>query len=344
MQLYINSRGTYVHVKDEIFEIWIRKPKEDPVKKHFSPLKITSFILTYGSAISSDAVILALKHNIDILYTDSSGMPLGRVWHGKPGSTAKIRKNQLLASVGEKGLEVSKKWISRKINNQVEYLKDLKKHRQPLYDWFDERIKRLKEIDQSVLSVTGKSANEAAPTLRGYEGTAGRIYFDTLSNILPEKHKFEGRSSRPAKDSFNAFLNYAYGILYGRVEKCLVIAGLDPYTGFFHRDDYNMTSFVYDFIEPYRIIAERVVFGLFTAKKVKNDHIEPVANGYKLNQSGKELLIPAFTKYFEEQKVRYRGRSLSRFHGMQLDAHEFAQFLIKDKELKDNQLNEIMEL
>jgi CRISPR-associated endonuclease Cas1 len=71
---------------------------------------------------------------------------------------------------------------------------------------------------------------------------------------------FKGRSSRPAEDPFNAFLNYAYGVLYSRVEKALIIAGVDPFVGFMHRDDYNMKSMVFDFIEPYRIYAEETVF------------------------------------------------------------------------------------
>jgi len=32
MQLYINTYGTYVHIKDEMFEISIRK--DDKVEKH----------------------------------------------------------------------------------------------------------------------------------------------------------------------------------------------------------------------------------------------------------------------------------------------------------------------
>ena len=32
----------------------------------------------------------------------------------------------------------------------------------------------------------------------------------------------------PAKDEFNTLLNYAYGILYSKVEKACIIAGLEP--------------------------------------------------------------------------------------------------------------------
>ena len=155
------------------------------------------------------------------------------------------------------------------------------------------------------------------------------MYFEALSQSLPEKHRFPGRSSRPAHNPFNAFLNYAYGILYSNVEKSLIIAGLDPYVGFLHRDDYNQKSLVFDVIEPYRIHAERVVFRLFSGKKVNQEHVSTITNGVSLNEHGKPLLVEAFNAYFLEDKVRHKGRNLSRQHAMQLDAHRFAQELLK---------------
>ncbi|MFO7558792.1 MAG: CRISPR-associated endonuclease Cas1 [Desulfobacterales bacterium] len=56
---------------------------------------------------------------------------------------------------------------------------------------------------------------------------------------MPEKYQFSGRSRRPAKDPFNAVLNYCYGMLYSRVEKACILSGLDPFVGFLHTDNYN---------------------------------------------------------------------------------------------------------
>jgi CRISPR-associated protein Cas1 len=117
-------------------------------------------------------------------------------------------------------------------------------------------------------------------------------------------------------------------MLYGKIERTLIIAGLDPYVGFLHRDDYNQLSFVYDFIEPYRIHAETVVFRLFSAKKVNQTHTDKITNGYSLNQEGKQLLVTAFNKYVEEDTIRYRGRNQTRSNALQMDAHTFANSLI----------------
>ncbi len=329
MQLHINSYGTYVHVKDEMFEIRRKDEAGQVQKNHYAAAKVTSIIMTTGSALSTDAIRLAIRNNIDILFTEPDGEPLGRVWHSKLGSTSKIRKAQLTASLDATGVQWTKTWLLAKLENQLGFLKDLKKHREPLADYLNDKITRIEALALSIGSLEGKKVTDIADTLRGLEGTAGRLYFETMSYVLPKEYQFDGRSSRPARDPFNAFLNYAYGMLYGKVEKTLIVAGIDPYVGFLHRDDYNQLSMVYDFIEPYRINADTVVFRLFSGKKVNKAHTDVITNGHSLNKAGKELLVTAFNKYFDEDTIRYGGRNQTRSNAMQFDAHAFANSLIK---------------
>ncbi len=331
MQLYINTYGTYVHVKDEMFEIRVpvKASAKEYDKHHFSARKVSSIMLPRSVALSSDAVILALKNNVDILFVEYDGHPLGRIWHSKLGSTTRIRKMQLQASLSIEGLKWVKKWISDKIQNQIDFLKDLKKHRQAEREYLDEKISRIENLNISVSLLEGQCTKDVAETIRGLEGTAGRLYFETISYVMPIHYRFSGRSSRPARDQFNAFLNYAYGILYGRTEKCLMIAGIDPFIGFLHRDDYNQLSMVYDFIEPYRIHAETAVFRLFSSKKVKKNHTDQFKNGLSLNAEGKAMMVERFNNYFDGQTIRYRGRNQTRANAMQMDAHTFANSLIK---------------
>ncbi|MBA4411459.1 MAG: CRISPR-associated endonuclease Cas1 [Odoribacter sp.] len=327
MQLIINTYGTYVHVKDELFEVTLTKDGEKE-KHHFASQKVTSILMSKGSAISTDAVILAMKNNIDIIVFERDGMPVGRFWHSKPGSTSKIRKQQLEASLNETGVFWIKNWLTGKLDNQVEFMKRLKNHRPATADLLQEKIDAISALKTKMKDLKGTKVDEMDDTLRGLEGTAGRIYFQTLSPLLSERYQFEGRSFRPAKDPFNAFLNYSYGVLYSRVEKVLVIAGLDPYVGFMHRDDYNMKSMVFDFIEPYRIYADEVVFKLFSAKKVNDSHTDEITNGISLNTEGKNLLMQSLMQFLDEDKIRYNGRNQTRMNAMQMDAHQFANKLI----------------
>lgn len=327
MQLIINTYGTYVHVKDDLFEVTLTKDGEKQ-KHHFASQKVTSILMSKGAALSTDAIILAMKNNIDIIVFEYDGMPVGRFWHSKPGSTSKIRKQQLEASLNETGVYWIKSWLTTKIDNQMELLKRLKNHRPATADLIQEKIDVITGLKTKIKGLTGTKIDEMDNTLRGLEGTSGRIYFQILSSLLAERYQFEGRSFRPAKDPFNAFLNYAYGVLYSRVEKVLVIAGLDPYVGFMHRDDYNMKSMVFDFIEPYRTYADEVVFKLFSAKKVNDSHTDMITNGFSLNTEGKNLLMQSLMQFLEEDKIRYNGKNQNRMNAMQMDAHQFANQLI----------------
>ncbi|MBK6929459.1 MAG: CRISPR-associated endonuclease Cas1 [Saprospirales bacterium] len=328
MQLHLNSYGAYLHVKDAMFDV--RKKQDDgswsskPVAAH----KVKSIWMGRGTALSSDAVRLALQHNVDIVFLENDGMPMGRVWHSKLGSTTLIRKRQSEAALDDRGLRYVKDWLCAKLENQADFVRDLKKHRPQHGDFLADKVERIGQLREQIAGATGAVTSEVSASLQGWEGTAGRLYFETVSFVLPRPWQFAGRSNRPAKDVFNAFLNYAYGVLYARVEKTLMLAGLDPYSGFMHRDDYNHKSLVFDFIEPYRCWADKTVFTLFSGKKVNQGHAEAITGGFSLNKEGKVLLMEAYNEYLENDIIRYRGRNRTRATILLLEAHRVAQELL----------------
>jgi CRISPR-associated protein Cas1 len=56
--------------------------------------------------ITTQAIAAALENNIDIIFLDTYGDPVGRIWFAKLGSTALIRRKQLEAAEKETGLEL----------------------------------------------------------------------------------------------------------------------------------------------------------------------------------------------------------------------------------------------
>ncbi|NUM78827.1 CRISPR-associated endonuclease Cas1, partial [candidate division KSB1 bacterium] len=168
----------------------------------------------------------------------------------------------------------------------------------------------------------------AADSLRGLEGTAGRIYFEALSFVQPEQFPFHGRSRQPAKDEFNCILNYCYGVLYGLVERACMLSGLEPYLGFFHTDNYNKKSLVFDLIEPYRLWAEETTVYLFSQRQVKKEMFDKIQNGMTLNKEGKQMVIAAFNERLDAA-LRHQGRNISRRNIIQFDCQAFAQELLK---------------
>jgi CRISPR-associated protein Cas1 len=327
MQLVINTPGTFVTQKDECFRL---KQKEKVFD--ISPLKVESIVISNQAMLSTQAIVLALEHNIDIIFLDKFGDPLGRVWFSKMGSTALIRRKQLEAAEMPHGLELVMQMIRQKMENQAHFLKKLMHARPGKESRFDSAITT---IEQSLSSLTfsAEDIEGVRNRIMGLEGTAGRAYFQCISNILPEKYQFSGRSRRPAKDPFNAVLNYCYGILYSLVEKACILSGLDPYVGFLHTDNYNKKSLVFDFIEPFRIYGEQTVVYLFTGKKIKDEYYDSKDNAVSLNQKGKPVVVEAMNKHLDET-VRYRRKNVKRRHILQHEAHGLANILLADEDQK----------
>jgi len=220
--------------------------------------KVSQIMVTTSASFSTDAVKMAVDNNIDILFLDKYGNPYGRIWHTRLGSTVMIRRNQLLFSFDERGLDLAKEWIKKKFSNQIDFLEKLYKYREGKADYIKQSTETLQQSIKKIKTLEG-TVDEKRNTIMGIEGSAGRVYFDTLNKIMPGKYKFKGRSKMPAKDPFNAMLNYGYGILYSMIEKACIIAGLDPYVGFIHTDNYNKKSLVFDLIEMFRIPKKKLM-------------------------------------------------------------------------------------
>lgn len=321
MQLVINTYGSYLHKEGDCFKI-----KKDDQIFEISVKKISSILITTAAYITTDAIKMAMENNIDIIFLDEFGEPYGRVWHSRIGSTTLIRRRQIEIAENEEGLKLALSWIMKKFENQIDLLKRLRTTRTQKSAEITGYIEKLENCGKPLDNLSG-TIDEKRGTIMGIEGSGGRIYFECLSFLMPDRYKFEGRSRNPARDEFNALLNYAYGILYSKVEKACIIAGLDPYVGIIHTDNYNKKSLVFDLIENFRIWADETVVNLFASRKVRQDHFDKLENGYTLNKEGKALLIEEFTKFMDES-IRYCGRNIKRADIIQFDCHSIANRLI----------------
>jgi len=322
MQLVINTRGAFLKKEKNCFLV---KNEEKIVE--VSADKIDSILITTSATITTDAIEFAVENNIDIIFLDYHGNPFGRVWHSKLGSTTLIRRRQLEAEAADTGFYLALGWIAEKIQNQIDHLKDLKKNRPDQKDQLDISIAKIEGLHETLLAMKG-SLDSRRGSIMGVEGMASAAYFDAIAGIMPEQWKFKGRSRDPAKDAFNCLLNYGYGVLYSQVERACIIAGLDPYVGFLHTDNYNKRSFVFDLIELFRVHADRTVINLFSKKQVMPALFDPVPGGLYMNKEGKALLIAALNEMLDRE-IEYHGRNVKIRNTIQMECHRIANGLIK---------------
>ena len=322
MELILNTYGVSLNRDNEGFVI-----TSNDGRQRIPADGIKSIQVSRGAQITSDAVMLAVEREIEVIFMDRSGNSIGRVWSPRYGSISTIRKGQLNFTFTHDALLWIKEVILQKMENQQALMLLLQTEQSEQGQLVQKSINRIEDYRNKVKLLDGDVVNDVAPTLRGWEGQASRIYFSTMNEFLPEAFRFEQRSQHPAMDVANAFLNYGYGVLYGKIEGALIKAGIDPYIGVLHRDDYNRPVLVYDVIELYRIWVDYVVYTLLSQNAITDDFYSVRDDGsYWLEGLGRRVLIQSLNDYLEET-ITKGGVTRSRMTHLTFYVQELAQKL-----------------
>lgn len=319
MELILNTYGIAVNRDNNGFVI----SNADGAQR--IPIEgLTSIQIYQGVQITSDAIMLAIENEIDVVFIQK-GTPVGRVWSPKYGSISTIRKGQLNFSFSHDAVEWIKQVIIKKIENQQALIIAFNTDERVSRSVINKAVNRLEDYRTKISRLEGEIVNDVAATLRGWEGVASKIYFEALNNYLPEHLRFEQRSQHPALDISNAMLNYGYGLLYSKIEGALIRVGIDPYIGIMHRDNYNRPVLVYDIIELYRIWVDYVVYGLLVQNAMSDECYSVRDDGsYWLEPLGRRILIQSMNDYLDEV-VDYKEMSRSRGTQIQLYVQNLAQ-------------------
>lgn len=323
MLIYINTYGTSLRMSDGMLSI----KHENKINK--VPIgKINTLYLTKGVLLSTDVVYACLEQGIDLLITEKNGRPVGRLWNNRFGSISTIRKRQLDFASGPEVTVWVINQLCDKIENQADLLFCLLTLAEPHERMLNDSATKMRNIMERMWESRDDHISEAGQRLRALEGQASRIYFGCVNKHLPYRYQFEARSRHPALDMVNAMLNYSYGILYGHIESALIKAGLDPFIGFFHRDEYNRPVLTYDVIEPFRPWADWPVFHLCFNEILEESHFEIDKGAFWLYGDAKRFLIQHFTDFFEEV-IEYKGKRFSRLTHLERSAQYLAKLIGK---------------
>lgn len=216
MQLYLDSFGAFLHVKNGQFAVRTKSATE----QLFPVRDVAAILMTRGTSASTDALLFALKNDVPVLFIDeNTHFPVGQVWSGEFGSISTIRKNQAAWTRSLAGFQWVAGFLAQKIEHQRDLLRRLGETG-PASDF--EKTRQLSDRLLASLArdfaawPSGKPdfSEKTAGEFRGKEGTASRLYWQLMARLVPENWGFAGRGKRPALDPFNALLNYLYGMLY----------------------------------------------------------------------------------------------------------------------------------
>ena len=301
MDLYISTVGTKIARRKNTFLV-TKKEKSFIL----SPEKIETIILECNSSISTSAIILAMEHNISIAISDSFGNLVGHFCKLNYSKGAKLRRKQYELFVSKKGIEMARRWLVEKIENQrnhIDYLLKKRKKEFPELTLFNQALKKLNAIDLNLKNYREK--------IMGIEGSISKIYYKNISQLLDEKWKFEVREHRNAKKPYNIILNYTLGILYRLIETNIVKEGFDSALGIIHVEGEKKNSFVYDFIEKYRYLALESTFDLFNENIVRQDFFEYDDNKNRILSIKGRRTISSYFKELLKREVKFNGKYFS---------------------------------
>ncbi len=328
-QLVLSGYGLFLSKKSE--RLLIRKGKD--VIYQFPLFRLHEIVVaSKGITLSSDMLEEICVRGIRLSFLDHSGKPYAMITSPMLTATVQARREQILAFADKRSVEFSKAVVLGKIKNQERLLryfdKYLKKEAEERFKRIESLTSQLRSLWRKVPEVDGASVAEVRGSLMGVEGTAGRIYWDGVKEIIGHKVEFFGREHRGATDEVNSLLNYGYGILYSQVWGAVINAGLEPFAGFLHVDRPGKPSLVLDMVEEFRQpVIDRPV-------------IAYVNLGITIGM--KEGLLDSDTRKAIGDKVMERLLSTESYQGkqyqirsiIQMQARRLASFLRGDGEYK----------
>ena len=301
MEIVLNTFGAKLRIRNGMFLVilpdlaGLKQHREESIPVH----EVKAIVLQKSTSLSTDVVIYALENDIDIIFLNHFGHPVGRLLPSKPSSILTTWQRQLEVSRTAAGLRIARDWILEKMNFQIKFFERLAPYRKgEKLETLRRGQRALKEAFNKLhaFSINPADLKASAEAIRGIEGACQKAYWATLNQLLPAAYQFDGRSRRPGQDLFNAYLNYAYGILYRYIESALFRAGLHPYIGFMHADQYQRPNLVFDFIEPNRVWVDHLVFKIFSAKDaLQKQVLELMDGGVWLGKEGTTAIATAFS-------------------------------------------------
>lgn len=250
----INLKDNKIILKNGQNDITGQSEKEE---WFVSKIPYEKIVISGKGYVSTEAISILNQNNINIILTDTYGNPVSFMNGGMVSNTAiKYRIGQYDTFQDPVKVSHLQKWILKeKIQSQINFFKSLEKSE------LNDGISKLEQYHSQIDSTTDSKE------LRSIEAGSGRHYFLNYAKLIPKKYGFQSRrggglvnSKRYASDIINALLNYGYTVLAGELAKFVNGLGLDPYYGFYHKQDTSFQALVYDLIEPFRWLVEYSVF------------------------------------------------------------------------------------
>jgi CRISPR-associated protein Cas1 len=259
--LHVLSHGARIGRKGDRLEVSVTgEPSQ------FHPAQEIGQIVLHGFAqISTQALRFCGQQEIGVHWVTTGGQYMGAWISGAGSVQRRIRQYRALTDQGL-CLQLATRLAEARARSQLSFLLRSGRETERATPEVQRSIKAIRRLLSPMLRAT------SIDSLRGYEGSVGAYYFRALPDLIVseagEEMKPDGRSRRPPRDRCNALLSFAYALLLKDVTNAIMIVGLDPSLGFFHRPRSQAPPLALDLMELFRVpLVDLPVIGSINRKQ-----------------------------------------------------------------------------
>lgn len=294
--LYVTVPNTYLSLDGE--NVLIKKEEAVALRV---PLHNLEGIVCFGYTGTSPALMGACaERNVELCFLTPHGRFLARVV-GKVKGNVLLRKKQYQISEKEESIAIAASFLIGKIYNSRKVIERGLRDHAMLVDV--EGLNRASNSLRDCLKTIkeGRTVDD----LMGFEGSAARIYFSVLNQLILQQREeffFKERSRRPPLDNLNALLSFLYTLLTSDAISALETVGLDPYVGFLHQDRPGRPSLALDLMEELRpVFADRLALSLVNRKQITGKgFVQKESGGIIMDDETRKKVLTAWQERKKE--------------------------------------------
>jgi CRISPR-associated protein Cas1 len=255
--LAVTEQGVCLHAEGDLLSV----RRGQTVLRQSRAGEIEQALLFGRVEVTSGALILLLRRNIDLVLLTADGRFRGRLV-GRGAKNVQLRLTQYQQmSDATFCLAVARAIVAGKIRNQRQIL--VRAQRRLRDDELAGVLADLRLADRRVARC------DDIEVLRGLEGQAAALYFGQFGKLLRnDEFQFARRTRRPPRDPVNAMLSFGYAVLGSVLETEVLRCGLDPMLGFFHQAAFGRPSLMLDLLEKFRPLVDSLVLRLVNRRQV----------------------------------------------------------------------------
>ena len=320
--LYLQTPGASAHLEHDAVRVVI-----DGETRLRAPLLRLESIVVFGPiSVSTQLIHRCADDGRSLVFLTTGGRFKARLEGPVKGNVLLRRGQHLALNESEKTWRIARQVVAAKVQNSRLILMRAARENQ------GNPAKTLRAAADDLANILNNVHDlKSLDHIRGAEGEAARIYFQTFNLLIrteEEEFTFERRSRRPPRDRINSLLSFLYALLRGECHAALEGVGLDPQVGYLHALRPGRPALALDLMEELRpLVADRLALTLVNRRQLRANSFEALPGGaFQLTEEGRRATLSA---YQERKKTLVEHRPLGQKVAIGLIPHLQARLLAR---------------